>query len=92
MVKTVRKIFQLLHQDELLFIELEPQYVEATMNKIMDEGTLLIPTLKMRSFLFKDKMMINIIHICFLGLLGSDQVFTHQQMLLAWLMSDREIN
>lgn len=37
--------------------------------------------------------MINIVHRCYLGMFGSfDQVSTNQQMLLAGLVSDQEIN
>lgn len=56
---------------------------------MMDNGT----PLKISSFLPKFKLMINMIHMCYLGLLGSyDEVSTNQQMLLVGLASDREIN
>lgn len=78
-VKTARQIFHFPHSSDILFTQLDLNYVEKMMKSMMIEGTSLTPTLKRNSFLPKYKIMINIIHRCFLGLLESwDQVSQQQ--------------
>lgn len=93
MVKTVRRIFKLPYQGELLYTQLDPQYVEGTMQMMLEKCIPLTPTLKISSFLSKYKLMISIVHQCYLGLLGLlNQVYANQSMLLAGLMLDQAIN
>lgn len=81
------------HRGELLYTELDPMFVEDVMGMMMENGSLSTPILNKALFLSKFKLMINIIHQWYFGLLGSfDQVSKNQQMLLADLDSDKEIS
>lgn len=78
---------------ELFYTKLDPLFVEDVMRMMMEDDDPIAPTLKRAWFLPKYKLMINIIHRFFYGLLGSfNQVSVNQQMLLAGLTSDIEIN
>lgn len=92
-IRTAMRIFKLLHRDELLYTELDPLFGDDVIRRMMEDGIPLTSILKRSSFLPRSKLMITILHHCYLRLLGSfDQVSTNQQMLLAGLASDHEIN